>query len=398
MPASSPASGAGRSRRRPPALRLAREAAANWLARPLLTGGLAVLLAGALLSVTVAESNAVTDVRRYEDELVATGFATLFVQPGPQALTGLTTSDCDAIGALRGVRSSFALVGQSTSRRWVSGGPTVPTITATGNVVDYFRLVEPVQMRRWKTGQAFVDPDSSTASPATGEYLLRLAETGSVVGPSAGVDAAAPATDARAISVAALAMPLTSLGTGSIGSTLLVSHTTGAVQSCVLFVDLEARPAVAAAVDTALPAASGFSNQWALPGADNLDTPRARFEQRPSQYYWLGCVIVFTLFWAFQLRIRRSDHALYAIVGLRTTSTATMIIIELIITLAAATVAAAFVVALATSHHDGTYDSLSIGIESARRALLGSAICAAAWSWQHAQRTTNSTLNALKDR
>jgi hypothetical protein len=191
---------------------------------------------------------------------------------------------------------------------------------------------------------------------------------------------------------------MTSLGTGSVGSTLLISRATGAAHACVLFVDLEARRSVIAALETALPATSGFSSQWALPGADNLDTPRERFEQRPSQYYWLGVVVMFSVLWALQLRIRRSDQALYAVVGLRTTSIATMLVIELIITVAVAAATAAIIVAIASTLHDGTYDSLSVGTDSARRALLGAAICAAAISWHHAQRTTNSTLNALKDR
>jgi hypothetical protein len=390
-----------RTSRRLPVLRLGLEAVANWVTRPLLTGGLAVLLSAALLSVTVAESNAVTDVRRYEDELVATGFATLFVQASGQALSGLTTDDCAAVGELPGVRAGFSLVGQSVARRWTVDGPLLATITVTGDVVGYLRLVEPARMRESVAAQAFVDTDAAAASSgAQGEYVLRLVATDAdnEPPPSAATALGDPPSSPMAATVRAVRVPLTSLGTGSVGSTLLVTHARGAVQSCVLFVDLEARAAVAAAVETALPAASGFSNQWALPGADNLDTPRERFEQRPSQYYWLAAVIVFTVLWAFQLRIRRSDHALYAVVGLRSTGITVMIVLELAITVVVAAGSAALIVALATTTRSGTYDSLGIGIDSAQRALIGSAVCAAAWSWQHAQRTTASALNALKDR
>lgn len=392
-----------RARRRPVALRLITEAVANWLTRPLLGGGLTVMLAAALLGVTVAESNAVTDVRRYEDDLIATGYATMFVQPGPQALSALTTDDCAAIGSLRGVRASFAIVDQTTQRRWSVAGPNVPALTATGDVVDYFSNVEPVQMQRWRTAQAFVDPASAAAAAHDNEYLLRLVpprpggdRTSNSAGPTE--DGAATAHPAAPTMVTALGMPLTSLGTGSIGLTLLTTHTSGSAQSCVLFVDPDTRPAASAAVETALPPTSGFSQQWALPGADNLDTPRQRFEQRPSQYYWLGGVVVFTALWITQLRIRRSDHALYAVVGLRTPSITTMIIIELAITVMLAACLATAIIALATATHAGTYTSLDVGADSARRALLGAGSCAAASSWYHARSVTSSTLNALKDR
>jgi hypothetical protein len=148
------------------------------------------------------------------------------------------------------------------------------------------------------------------------------------------------------------------------------------------------------------------SRGWQL-GVGCSQLPRSsreeRFQARPDlskspDFVHLIRLPLFTLLWAFQLRVRRSDHALYTLVRLRTATITTMIIIELAITLTVAATTTAVIVALTTTTQTGTYDSLSIGTHSAARALIGAAICATAWSWHHAQRSTNSTLNALKDR
>ncbi len=114
----------------------------------------------------------------------------------------------------------------------------------------------------------------------------------------------------------AIAVTLTALGGGSSGNIITIDPTSGSVAACALFVDTPARDHVNRSIEAALPVLEGFSQRWALPSAERFETPEHRFESRPSQYYWAIATLAFIATAMLHLRLRRSDHALYAIAGL----------------------------------------------------------------------------------
>jgi len=165
-----------------------------------------------------------------------------------------------------------------------------------------------------------------------------------------------------------------------------------------MFVASDFRDTVARSIQVAFPAVSGFSQRWALTGADRFSSPRDRFEGRPTKHIWIASAAVFTGFWLFYLRLRRSEHGLYAVIGLSPIAITVLTIIELLTIALTASLLAGVVVSLGAMRADTPSEFLAIGVASGVRTVMACVLIAAVWSAYAASRTTTSTIDALKDR
>lgn len=370
-----------RRERRTGLRRLAAEAAANTLARPALSLGLTLTITAMITGATLAEINTTTDIRNYERELIDSGWATLLVEQDNPAGNTLSTDTCGTLGAIDGVEASVALREPEPFTLWTTAGPYVPVRAVSADIIDFLRAANPSPADGQDTAQALVDTDALVASPSNTPFPLRL------------VDQDGTSYDTTARTVA-----LTALGAGSSGNIVTIDPTPGPVTACALYVATPRRDHVNRSIDTALPVLDGFSQRWALPSAEQFDTPQYRFEHRPSQYYWAITTLAYVAIALLHLRLRRSDHALYAIAGLDRRHIWTLATLELAAILATALALAALTTGLAVRRHELPAAITDVGWTSLARTLTATALVALALTRAAASRTTNSTLDAIKDR
>jgi hypothetical protein len=236
-------------------------------------------------------------------------------------------------------------------------------------------------MKDWSQAQVFVDRQSSASSVASrGEYDLVFAGSGGLS------------------TTKALTVELTALGAGATGNAMVVDDRTGAVSACAMFVDSVFRNEVLSSVDVAFPAVLGFSHRWAMSNAEKFEAPADRFERRPSQYYWLGFALVFMALWTLSLRNRRSDYALYAILGLRRTKIATLAVIELLAILLFGWVCFLAVSTLKVAFWNTPVRFTRTGFASAARNAIAMCLLGIVGCWYVAGRTAASAVEAIKDR
>ena len=361
--------------------RLAAEAAANTLARPALSLGLTLAIAAMITGATLAEINSTTDVRNYERELIDTGWATLLVEQDNPAGNTLPTETCGTLAAIEGVAASAAMREPEPFTLWSGGGPYVPVRAVSADIIDFLRAADSSTVGGPDIAQALVDIDALVASPSNTSFPLRL------------VDQGGTSYDTTARTVA-----LTALGAGSSGNIVTIDPTPGPVAACALYVATSRRDHVNRSIDTALPVLDGFSQRWALPSAEQFDTPQYRFEHRPSQYYWAITTLAFIAIALLHLRLRRSDHALYAIAGLDRQRVWTLAALELAAILATAFALAALTTGLAVRRHDLPAGISDVGWTSLARTLIATALVTLTLTRAAASRTTTSTLDAIKDR
>lgn len=359
------------------------EAAANNLARPALSLGLVAILTVVLVAVAVGETNSTIDALTYRHGLVADGYSTLIVEPNDELGAVLRTDDCQALGSIQGVIAALSLGNPEPDRVFNPAGPQLSIRPVGGDILAFLNAVDPDQMTNWHRAQTFLDTNSSMASPgATREFDLPIIDT-----------------EASTTQATTLIVGLTALGGAASGNAIAVDPDPDPVNSCAILVDEDSRAHTTASVSVALPAQEGFSNRWALAGADRFETPRNRFESRATQYLWLAGALTFALTWLLTLRIRRSDYALYAVTGLKPGAIATLAGLEmLLITLTAALTATAILaLGLLLTDVNSTI-ATRVGYTSAARAFVATvALCATA-CWYTSQRTTTSTIDAIKDR
>ena len=361
--------------------RLVGEAIANTTARPVLNLGLVVVVAAMLTGTAIAEINAMTSTRIYERKLIDGGYATLLVEQDNPGESTLSTTTCRILEAINGVSASVAMRDPESFTLWTADGPQVSLGRVSADIVAFLRAANPDSMGAWTNAQTFVDSDSTAASPAPDQYPLRV------------VDRAGSAFDTDAYTAA-----LTPLGAGASGSILAIDASQGPVRACALFVATPYRDHVNRSITAALPVLEGFSQRWALSSAERFETPQHRFEQRPSQYYWAIATLAFMALALLQLRLRRSDHALYAISGLDRRRVWTLATSEVLAILVAAITLSSLIVATATRHYDISNDNTAVGWTALARFSVAATAATLALAWSAATRTTTATLDAIKDR
>jgi hypothetical protein len=361
--------------------RIVAEAFAAVTSRLWISGGLVLGLAALLAAVAVAETNAAVAARVYEDGLVTAGYSTLIIEQSDQVpATPLSTTDCAATSGIDGVGPVVSIRQPVSMPGWARRGPDLTVIPIGGGIVAFLGSIDPTGIQSWRTAQTFVDRGSSAASGSSPEYLLPLYPLG------------------RRVDTTAIAVELDALGPGASGAMVVGDTQPGPVDACALFVPSDFRDTVARSIEVAFPAVSGFSQRWALTGADRLDSPRDRFEGRPTKDIWIAAAAVFTGFWLFYLRLRRSEHGLYAVIGLSPVAITVLTVIELLAIALTASILAAAVLGLAALRAGTPSQFLAIGAEGGIRTLIACVLISAIWSAYAASRTTTSTIDALKDR
>ncbi|CAN5533205.1 hypothetical protein BH20CHL7_BH20CHL7_12120 [soil metagenome] len=345
-----------------------------------LTGGLILGLAALLVAATVAEANEALSARVYEDELVTAGYSTLIIERSDQVPgTPLSTADCAAIAGVDGVGPVLSVRQAVSMPGWAPRGPDLTVMPVGGDIVAFVGAIDPTGIQSWRTAQTFVDRGSSASSGSSPEYPLPLFPLG------------------RRVDTTAIAVELDALGPGASGALLVADSRSGRVDACALFVASDFRDTVARSIQVAFPAVSGFSQRWALTNADRFSSPRDRFEGRPTKHIWIASAAVFTGFWLFYLRLRRSEHGLYAVIGLSPVAITVLTIIELLAIALTASILAAVVIGLAAVRADTLSEFLAIGAASGIRTLMACVLISAVWSAYAASRTSTSTIEALKD-
>ncbi len=360
--------------------RIAREAFANTAARPLLTTGLVVVVAALTLGATVTEVLSATSTRRYADDLVANGWATLVVDYQKQDGTGLTADDCRNLADITGVRAFVFLREPTELALAASPELNVQVWPAGGPVPEFFQAVKVQSISQHRIGALFVDVGSTYASSRNVEYPIRVRINGK--------------TDA----IWATTIDLASLGAGFEGAALAIDNRPGTISACALAVDPNARFEVVASVDAAFPSTEGFGSRWALSGADRFEHPRSRFEARTSQHYWAVAALVAGAMIAMLQRLRRADYALYSITGLSRMRTATLILYESLLVAIPAIGFGLAVLTVAGARRAVSNSDLSAGLASGVRLAIAVTLLSAAAAWLTATRAATGTVSALKDR
>jgi hypothetical protein len=367
---------------RTPHLRLAGEATRNVAARPTLAAGLIVATAGLLIGTTVTETSATIEVRNYERGLINSGYGTLLIEQDNPLGNSLDSELCDELDEIDGVTAAVGLREPEQWTLWTPGGPPVPVREVSGDVIEFFRQANAAGVGAWRTAQTLVDLDSYAASPQRGEYPLTLVQQGS---------------QAQSASMA-LTVRLTSLGAGSAGNMITIGVPEGPVSACALFVPTAGRDLVTRSVEIATPVLDGFSHRWALPSAEQFETPIKRFHSRPSRFFWAGASACFSIVALLYLRLRRSELALYAVAGLRTGRIWFLAAVELAVVVIGGSTIALLSITLLNHAHDIDPGDARVGWTSMARTLstmVSTSVVAVALS---AHRAATSALDALKDR
>ena len=358
--------------------RLAIEAMRNSLSRFAVTLGLSLAFAALLLGTLVTETNATVSARTYAQRLISQGYSTLLIERDPSADGGFRWQDCDAVHAFQGAKAVLGMQEPASIRLWSKGGPEIVARTATGDVVDYLRKTDPVAMEVWRTAQMFVDVAAPIArTSGSVEYSVLIS------------------TPQGAEPLKATTALLTSLGGGSSGNAMLIGPTIGIIGTCAIFVDTDQRTTFSAAISNAFPVLDGFSQRWALTNADRFDSPRLRFEGRASKWYWLLASTGFVVLWLLAIRLRRNDHAVYAVAGLGPARLGWLAVCELAVVVGAGLLVA---MAVAVPKLNCQLDFARVGLVAALRAAMASAVCSVFVSLHVARRVVATTLDALKDR
>jgi hypothetical protein len=361
--------------------RLAREAAANLASRLALTAVLVVVMGGAYLFVAIGEANAFVATRNYDANLDRTGYSTYVIEAVPNATTELQAADCQRLEIVDGVRAATWMRGPVTAHLHGRGGPTLPVWGMGGDVIELIDAADPLRGPKWHAETLLID---------VGSPVSALADDGR---PSIQVE-----FNKEELALSARTVRLSALGPGLSGNAIWVDPSPGPVALCLLFVEPGHREAVVASTEIALPSTGGISKQWVLANADAFDTPTERFEHRSSQWNYALAAVAVWLVWCFTLRLKRSDRALYAVIGLRSSGVAFLAGIEFlgVWLIANLTTCVAFVSAAAGS--DGASEATTLGVTSAARASVLSLAACLVTCWFASGRAATSTLDAIKDR
>lgn len=363
--------------------RLCTEAIRNRAARLGLTLTLLATLSGAALMVYVTERDAAQANTAYTYSMVSDGYTTLLIDQSDNAPESFTWANCSTLRHQDGVRAVVGLREPSLLRLWNASGPDVAVREAMGDVARFLAMTNPSSPRGPSTSLIF-DVDAAGARPSDGtetEYITRFVQK------SGDGDTRTAAT-----------YSLTSLGGGFSGNAIALAPQSGEISTCAVLADLDKRDDVEAAASGLFPLAASFGNQWALTNADRFDSPRGRYENRASRWYWLGAAALITLAWTFSLWILRNDLAVFSIAGLRTRQILGLATAELIVVALGAALITTGVATLDWYQNAEARHSVAIGIREVARAAVASFGMCVSIAAATASAISRRTLDALKDR
>lgn len=357
-------------------MRLLRESTANLSARTGLTFAFIAVFAAALVSVAVTEADSVMNVETYDDKLVQLGYDTFIISPGQGA--SMTPSSCLALETVTGVRAAVWVTTPVPDMLFSAGGPAVSVSQVGGTTLKFLGAVDPAAASAWRGQQVLVDDANPVVVADAEGFRLRIA--GGLAGapdPSSGATVSAP-IDVR--TVRALSARLSSLGQANQGNILIMGVAPPTVAACELYVDQAHRSSVPVAVTAAFPPESGYSDRWVLANAAAFQAPVAAFQARPSQWYWLAGTLLVVLLWGLQLRIRRSEIALYAASGLTTNRLAILCCAEFLIVFTSSLCLGIATFGLSSLVHGSSGGAIAVGLASSLRmvvatVLAGIAVC-----------------------
>jgi hypothetical protein len=362
-------------RRSPPTLLV--EALGNVAARPALSLALIIMWAGSLMATYVTESAGVAEALVFERELVDAGYRTLYVEPNDNLRTPLAAADCTALGSIDGVRSVMWVQPARSGNVLAPHGPPVSVRFVGGDVVAFLAAGDPDGMRSWRGAQVFIDAGSSIV-----EHGRRRSLDVHVAGRSSFVEIHS--------------VRLTALGAGMAGNIAVITHEAGDVESCAMLVDDEHRDAVQASVAAAMPVGRGYVARWALPSADRFESPAVRFARRDSRLTWIAGVAAISVTWLMYLRIRRADHAFYALCGLRARQSTYLVLLEL--SLLGAVAGATAAGAIAMFGHEVAAAADAVALRASVRCACVAWTLNAGFAAQRAIGARHVVVRQLKDR
>lgn len=360
--------------------RLLAEALANVASRPVLLLVSTVVVAVAATLAWAAEVNSVAAIDAYSRDLHSTGYATLSVEYDDSTNPQLSTDTCRSLGTINGVLAAVAMRSATEYRLATPAGPTLLVGAASSDIIDFLYRLDPTRLQTWAGAQVLIDQNSYAASHRGHQYPLQL------------IDA-----DGHSNRPDALTVSLTAFGAGSSGVAIAIDNRPGPVDACYLLVSAPLRNRVIASVNGALPAHEQFTSNWLLPSANRFQAPHERFDERPSQWYWIATAAVCVALCSAQLRLRRADHALYAIGGLTRSKIAVLSTAELLTPLW--TGLALTALTLGVSEHTNTTDrELWIGWVTLGRTAIAATLAAAILAWTTAGVASMRALDTIKDR
>ena len=364
--------------------RIAGEVRSNLVARPLTSIGLIGALSAMMFFVFIGEFNSVVEIRSYDNDLALGGYYTLLIESnvGDQRSTAhLTDARCAEFRHVVGVRAVVWFGPQEELQLWSRPGPHVPNRGVAGDVNRFFADLSLRQSRDTAEADLLFDESSASGRIGHGEYLVRVVDT-----------------TQRDVVVRAVTLPLSPLGGGLSGTSLLRRSTIGNVAGCALDVAIDRRQLVERSVRLSIPITSGIAIHWAFPGPEQVVSAVDRFHDRPSQYYWALTSAVILAFAVLYARLRTAELALYALFGLRARELWVMVLCELILlATCAATVTATFLFGVIVLR-DAPLNDVSIGVRAVGRTWLATVGALMPLGWIFARRLVRNVPGVLKDR
>lgn len=284
---------------------IAIEATANIRARWALSLSLVVLIAVGTMVVFVTEYEALVDTTRYELSLVEQGYATIVTQANGGVSDGvLTSQNCESVGEVPGVVAVVWVRDPAEARLHDQSGPQVFTWRLGGEVADLLRYTTSLSPGREWRGEAAVESVSGNGmrrAPTTARLYVN------------GVSSDPAATKGIPLSVARADLSL--LGQAVSSSVVLLDGRSGPVEACFVVVSAPSRTAVLHAVRTMFPAEKQIASSWLLPETKPIISPADRHSMRPYKPLWLWIGALAGIWQMFALRLRRSERAVYRLVG-----------------------------------------------------------------------------------
>ena len=357
---------------------LAVESWRNVAARSGISAAVALVIAAGTTAAHVTEYNATVDARRYHDQLDRLGYSTYLLDRG-DAPDGLDNRACERMNAIDGVDTVVWL-----RRRAVAAplhrpnGPITPLWGIGGDIGLLLDTIDQTAAAQWSGNGLIIERNSTSAPHTPRDMTLHTGDT--------------------AITAPAVAATLTSLGQGLTGNAFAHEISDGQIDNCFLRVALDRRTSAVISVDAAIPPTTGIRRQWVLANADEWEPPAERYETRPTRLLFVPIAAIALVVWAFALRIRRSDRALYAVIGLRTHHVGVLTAAEYVIVWTIGTGLAMLATRLALARTI----TLDLAATTANHALIRSAIATLAVgliaSWYTSHRTRTSVVDAIKER
>lgn len=364
--------------------RVCAEAARNRLARLWLTLALIITWSGAALVVYVSERDAAISNAAYTSSMRKDGYATQLISQADHAAEPFTWANCQTLRLHHGVEAVVGMREPVTMRLWNQHGPEVVVREAMGDVAGFLSSANRSRALRWNSPAVIFDTSSLAARP---NATTAAALSTQLVSTSNDTSVRRAATES-----------LSSFGRGFSGNAIMLTAPGGEIATCLVLIDLDKRAEVEAAIGGLFPAAAGFGQQWALLNAERFESPRDRYEQRDSRWYWYGAVALITLTWGLSLWMLRNDLAVFAVAGLGRWGLLGLVAVELFIVGCGAALATLGVAAFDVSSQPGLTSFVSTAFSETGRVAVASAGTCIAIAVATTGTIARRTLDTLKDR